>query len=275
MTMSTLSDKLKRMEDSLKEMRSVLVAYSGGIDSTLVLKVAHDCLGPQAVGVTAVSPTFPDRELEQSKRVVEEIGARHVVVRTDQLKIPEFVRNEADRCFHCKTDLYQLIGRLQREFQAAAMADGTNLDDLEDDRPGLQAARQWGVRSPLVEAGLSKLEVRTLAKELGLPNWDKPAAACLSSRIPRGTMITVEKLTRVERAEAVLFTEGFGQFRVRDHGDFARLELDEQGLALIQDSRRRERISRRLKELGFRFVTVDLEGYRAGGANTADARQRP
>jgi len=264
----TLQDKLHRMHALLRNMNSVVVAFSGGIDSTLVLKVAHDALGAQAIGVTAVSPTFPDIELEASRRVAAEIGARHIMVPTDQLQIQDFVRNDASRCYHCKTDLYQLLERLQHDLQLGAVVDGTNVDDLGDDRPGLVAARERGVRSPMVEAGLTKTEVRTLAKEFGLSNWDKPAAACLSSRIPRGTAITREKLSRVERAEATLFREGFRQFRVRDHGDIARLELDDDGLAVLQDSTRRNGITQKLKDVGFRFVTVDLEGYQRGSVNS-------
>ena len=263
----TLPDKLKRMQALLREMNSVVVAFSGGIDSTLVLKVAYDALGAQAIGVTAVSPTFPDIELDASRRVAAEIGVRHIMLPTDQLQIEEFVRNDASRCYHCKTDLYQLLGRLQQDLHLGAVVDGTNVDDLGDDRPGLIAARERGIRSPLVEAELTKAEVRTLAKEFGLSNWDKPAAACLSSRIPRGTVITREKLSRVERAEAALFREGFRQFRVRDHGDMARLELDEDGLAVLYDHTFRSGIIQKLKDVGFRLVTVDLEGYQRGGAN--------
>jgi len=263
----TLPDKLKRMQALLREMNSVVVAFSGGIDSTLVLKVAYDALGAQAIGVTAVSPTFPDIELDASRRVAAEIGVRHIMLPTDQLQIEEFVRNDASRCYHCKTDLYQLLGRLQQDLHLGVLVDGTNVDDLGDDRPGLIAARERGIRSPLVEAELTKAEVRTLAKEFGLSNWDKPAAACLSSRIPRGTVITREKLSRVERAEAALFREGFRQFRVRDHGDMARLELDEDGLAVLYDHTFRSGIIQKLKDVGFRLVTVDLEGYQRGGAN--------
>lgn len=262
-----LGEKLKKLQQLFDEMGSVLVAYSGGIDSTLVLKVAHDSLGSRAVAVTAVSPTFPAIELEDARSVASQIGVRHTIIETDQLDIPEFVRNDAGRCYHCKTDLYQALKTLQQELGAAAMVDGTHLDDLGDDRPGIVAAREWGVRSPLVEAALSKEEVRTLAKELGLSNWGKPAAACLSSRIPRGTAITREKLTRVEQAEATLLREGFKQCRVRDHGEIARIELEGPELSGMLDAARRERISVKLKELGFRFVTVDLEGYRRGSGN--------
>ncbi len=267
MPVSILQQKLNRLQSLLSKMGSVVVAYSGGIDSTFVLKVAHDQLQEKAVGITAISPTFPSIELETAERVAREIGARHEIAKTDQLAIDDFVKNDANRCFHCKTDLYQLLGGLRESHAAAYVVDGTNLDDLGDDRPGIKAAREWGVRSPLVEAELSKADIRILAKELGLSNWDKPAAACLSSRIPRGNMITVEKLHSVEAAEAVLHREGFRHFRVRNHGDVARIEVAKEELPGLIESDRCARISAELKELGFKFVTVDLEGYRPGGVS--------
>ncbi|MEQ1792782.1 MAG: ATP-dependent sacrificial sulfur transferase LarE [Nitrospira sp.] len=263
----SLEHKLHHLREIFAAMDSVLVAYSGGIDSTVVLKVAYDQLGDSAVGVTAISPTFPAVELDAATRVAKEIGVRHELVQTDQLQIPAFTENDANRCFHCKTDLYRLLGKLKETRGAAVIVDGTNLDDLGDDRPGLKAAREWGVRSPLVEAGLSKADIRSLAKDFGLSNWDKPAAACLSSRIPRGVMITREKLSRVEQAEEVLFAEGFRHCRVRDHGEIARIEVGQDELSQILDGERSARISRRIKELGFRFVTIDLEGYRPGGVS--------
>ncbi|WP_455241618.1 ATP-dependent sacrificial sulfur transferase LarE [Petrachloros mirabilis] len=262
-----LSAKLDRLRHEIADMQSVLVAYSGGIDSALVLKVAYDELGEHAVAITALSPTFPAEELENAQRVAQEIGARHELVRTDQLAVPEFVKNDAARCFHCKTDLYQLMEslRLSRSFQW--VADGTNLDDLGDDRPGIKAAREWKVRSPLAECSFSKSDVRAVARRLGLSSWDKPAAACLSSRIPRGISITFEKLRRVEQAEAILHAEGFTHIRVRDHGDIARLEMDRGEFIKLNDQELRARISSRLRKLGFHFVCVDLEGYRAGGVS--------
>ncbi len=262
---SLIQQKLDRLRTLLTEMESVVVAYSGGIDSTFVLKVAHDQLHEKTVGITAISPTFPSIELEAAERIAQEIGARHETVQTDQLAIDDFVRNDANRCFHCKTDLYHLLGKVRQSRSAAYVVDGTNLDDLGDDRPGIKAAREWGVRSPLVEAELSKADIRILAKELGLSNWDKPAAACLSSRIPRGIPITLEKLSRVEAAEAVLHREGFRHFRVRDHDEIARIELAQDELLRLMESDRHAEISARLKALGFKFVTVDLEGYRPGG----------
>lgn len=263
----SLEHKLRRLREIVTAMKSVLVAYSGGIDSTFVLKVAHDQLGDSAVGITAISPTFPAVELEAATRVAQEIGARHELVQTDQLTIPAFTENDANRCFHCKTDLYQLMGKLKELREPAVIVDGTNLDDLGDDRPGIKAAREWGVRSPLVEAGLTKSDIRTLARDLGLSNWDKPAAACLSSRIPRGVTITREKLSRVEQAEEILFAEGFRHCRVRDHGDIARIEVGQNELARMLNGDRGGKISHRMKALGFRYVTMDLEGYRPGGVS--------
>ena len=265
MTIESLHSKLNKLRRVISDMQSVLVAFSGGIDSTVVLKIAHEQLGERALGITALSPTFPTIELDGAKRVASEIGARHELVHTDQLEIPAFVQNDAARCFHCKTDLYQLLQGLRESREGQWIADGTNLDDLGDDRPGIKAAREWGVRSPLVEASLSKSDVRAIAKTLGLSNWDKPAAACLSSRIPRGIPITIASLRRVEQAEEILQAEGFRHVRVREHGEVARIEVGAEEFSRLNQPDLRAHISARLRKAGFRFVCVDLEGYRPGG----------
>jgi len=265
MLTESLQDKLDILRRMISDMQSVLVAFSGGIDSTVVLKIAHEQLGEHALAITAVSPTFPTIELDGAKHVASEIGVRHELVYTDQLEVPAFVQNDATRCFHCKTDLYQLLDGLREPRASRWIVDGTNLDDLGDDRPGIKAAREWGVRSPLVEASLSKSDVRALARALGLSNWDKPAAACLSSRIPRGTPITIDSLRRVEAAEDILRAEGFRHVRVREHGDVARIEVGPEEFSRLNQPDLRAHISALLRKAGFRFICMDLEGYRPGG----------
>ncbi len=261
-----LQRKTSRLCACFQELDGALVAFSGGVDSTLVLKIASEVLGDQATAVTAASPTLPHEELEAVRQLSREIGTRLIVASTNQLDVEEFVRNDSMRCYHCKTDLYRLLAPIQRDTGIATVVDGTHVDDLGDDRPGMQAAREFGVRSPLVEAGFRKTDVRTLAKALGLSNWDKPAAACLSSRIPRGTRITEQKLQRVDQAERLLKEEGFRQVRVRNHEDIARIEVDPGEIPKILDPVQRDRLTRGLKALGFQFVTLDLEGYRRGGS---------
>lgn len=265
-----LQGKTATLLACFQELDGVLVAFSGGVDSTLVLKIAAEVLGERATAVTAASPTLPQEELEAVRQLSEEIGARLIVASTNQLDSEEFMRNDAMRCYHCKVDLYRLLAPIQRDTGIVTIVDGAHVDDLGDDRPGLQAAQEFGVRSPLVEAGFRKADVRTLAKALGLSNWDKPAAACLSSRIPRGTRITEQTLRRVEHAERLLKEEGFRQVRVRDHDGIARIEVDPTELPGFLEPVRRDRITRGLKAIGFQCVTLDLEGYRRGGKGAGD-----
>ncbi|HTN43176.1 MAG TPA: ATP-dependent sacrificial sulfur transferase LarE [Nitrospiria bacterium] len=262
---------LERLQKIFQGMDSVLVAFSGGIDSTLVLKIAHDVLGSRAAAATSVSPTVPASELETSRRLASRIGAAHHLIPSMAMERPEFSQNGLRRCHACKQDLYSNGARLAKELGLRWLANGTNLDDLKDFRPGLEAAEAFGVRSPLVEAGLDKTQIRLLGRALGLPNWDKPAEACLSSRVPFGTPITVERLGRIERAEEVLKKEGFRQVRVRDHGEVARIEVAAADLARLLDSPLRERVIAAVQETGFRYVTMDLRGYRQGSLNPESA----
>ena len=263
----TLQNKYKRLEKVIEDLGSVVVAFSGGVDSTVVLKVAVDILGESAKAVIAASPTLPASELEEAHRLCESIGVPLQVIETDQLQIEAFVQNDATRCFHCKTDLYQLLARIQEVAGFQAIVDGTNVDDMGEDRPGIQAGRKLGVRSPLLEAECDKADIRQLAQALGLANWNKPAAACLSSRIARGIPITRMSLSRVEQAEAFLLAEGLTQVRVRLHGEMARVEVGPSEIAMLTEEPRRFRLVTKFKDLGFQTVTVDLEGYRAGGGN--------
>ena len=267
----TLQGKYEALQSLFQQMGSVVIAFSGGVDSTLVLKVGFDTLGPRTKAVTAISPTFPSLEVEEVKRLSAAIGVPLQFVETDQLQIDAFVKNDATRCFHCKTDLYRLLSTLRDAVGFQTIVDGTNVDDLGEDRPGINAARQLGVRSPLVEAGFNKADIRELAKGLGLANWSKPAAACLSSRITRGLPITKAYLSRVERAEAFLVARGVTQVRVRLHGDLARIEIAPSQMSILTQEPVRSRLVEEFKKLGFQTVTLDLEGYRAGGGNLSSA----
>lgn len=259
--------KLAAIQRVVDSYQSVLVAFSGGIDSTLVLHVAHDRLGPDAVAVTAVSDTLSQREREACGQLAREIGARHVWHHTDQLAWAEFTKNDATRCYHCKSDLYAGLETIRRELGLRTIANGVQLDDLGDDRPGIQAAKDWHVRSPLVEAGFTKEDVRAVARLVGLSIWDKPAAACLSSRIPRGLAITREGLARVEQAESIVLNAGFRQVRVRDYKGSATIEVGADEVARLLASPRRESIIAEVMVLGFDAVEIDPEGYRPGKAN--------
>jgi len=263
----SVEDKLAGLRALFHEMGSVLVCYSGGIDSAFVLAVATDELGPRAIGMTAVSPSLAESERRDAERIAESLGAVHHFVESHEIERPGYVKNDADRCFHCKTELYEIAAEKRRDYQAEVVVNGTNLDDLGDYRPGLQAAKAAGVRSPLVELGFGKADVRAAARLIGLEVWDKPASACLSSRIPYGTSVTRERLAQIGGLEADLKALGFRQVRVRWHERIARIELDLAELEHLLAPGIRERVVEAGKRHGFTYVTLDLGGYRTGSHN--------
>jgi pyridinium-3,5-biscarboxylic acid mononucleotide sulfurtransferase len=262
-----LEAKLARLRARLRDLGSVLVCYSGGVDSAFVLSVAHQELGAQAVGMTAVSPSLAPAEREEALAVARLIGAEHRLVMSNEIDDPNYIANNPDRCFHCKSELYRIAAQKRAEWNLTAIVNGTNVDDLGDYRPGLTAAKEAGVLSPLVELGFTKADVRAGSAAVGLPIWDKPAAACLSSRIPFGTSVTREKLAQIGGFEAALKQLGFRQVRVRYHGDLARIELGAEELLRAAEPATRAAIVAAGKEHGFRYVTLDLGGYRMGSHN--------
>ena len=257
-------DKLKQC---LRELGSVAVAFSSGVDSTFLLKTAHDLLGSRTLAVTIQSSLFPKRELDETVQFTREKGIEHVIVELDELSITGFSQNPANRCYLCKTEIFSKIRRIAEERGILHIAEGSNADDSNDYRPGLQAIVELGILSPLREAGLTKQEIRQLSHKLGLPTWNKQSLACLASRIPYGEEITKECLAMIDVAEQHLWDVGFRQVRVRFHGNLARIETDEEGLHRLSDKSLREEIYRRFKEIGFTYVSVDLLGYRTGSMN--------
>jgi uncharacterized protein len=263
----TLKDKVDKLVSILKEMGNVLVAFSGGVDSTFLLKTARDALGDAVLAVTASSDIHASHELEEAKQLAASLGVKHIVVQSDEMTDETFLANPPDRCYHCKKRLFLKLIDLAKENAIPFVIDGSNKDDRNDIRPGVKALRELGIRSPLEEAGLVKADIRALSKEAELPTWDRPALACLASRIPYGTRITRELLIKIDEGEAFLRHLGFVQVRLRDHGAIARIELlPEDRKVLIEDSLVNE-IVQKIKSLGYRYVTLDLEGYRTGSLN--------
>ena len=266
----TLEQKTKKIKSLILEMDSALVAFSGGVDSTLVLALAHDVLGEKALAVTAQSASMPDREMKACHQLAKEIGVKHLVVKTEEMSNPNYRANPANRCYHCKTELYSSLKKVAQQENILNILNGTNTDDLGDYRPGLDSAREQGVRSPLVEAEFNKQEVRELSRKMELSVWDKPAMACLSSRIPYGQPVTPEKLAMIEQAEDLLLSLGFTQVRVRHLGTLARIELDKNEIPRYQNNKSvHKAVEEKLKALGFNNVVLDPEGYRMGNLNSA------
>ncbi len=261
-------DRSDALKGIIAELPGAIVAYSGGADSAFLADVAHELLGARSLAVTAVSESLAPDEREQAAALARARGWRHEEIRTREIERPEYRRNAPDRCFHCKDELFDILDALAVERRAVVLV-GTNLDDTGDFRPGLRAARDHGVRAPLLEAGLGKEAIRELSRARGLPTWDKPASACLASRIAYGIEVTPERLDRVARAEAFLRTLGFGRLRVRDHGDLARIEVPLEDVEQLAEPAARAQIVEQLRSLGFLYVTLDLEGFRSGSMNAS------
>lgn len=265
--MTQLLSKLESLKRILADMQSVLVAYSGGADSTFLLKIAALVLGNRVIAVTASSETYTPRELHEAGKNAEIIGAKHVVVHTNELDDPNFSSNPPDRCYYCKLELFAKLTELAREHGMNYIIDGSTCDDDNDFRPGMRAAAEFHVRSPLRDAGFTKDEIRILSKDMNLPTWDKPPLPCLSTRFPYGTQITREKVRRVARAEETLAGFGLRQLRVRDHGNIARIEVPRADMSILLDEKISRQITEKFKKLGYTYITLDIQGYRMGSMN--------
>jgi pyridinium-3,5-biscarboxylic acid mononucleotide sulfurtransferase len=262
---SEIVEKYQLLKNIIHEMDEVVVAFSAGVDSTLLAKVCFDVLGDRATAVTADSPTLPRRDLQETVELANAIGIKHQIIKTDELQNPDYARNDQYRCYYCKNELCDQLDLIKAKTNSKWVLFGENLDDSSDYRPGSLAASEHGVRAPLRDAGFTKVDIRALARYFGLPTWNKPASACLASRIPYGEAVSIEKLTQIEKAESVLWELGYRGMRVRYHGDIARIEVPpEQMPGIIGDA---PRVTKSLQKIGFRYITLDLSGYRRGSLN--------
>lgn len=261
------SEKLERLKGNIRNMKSLVIAYSGGVDSTFLLKVAYDVLKENVLAVTARSSTYPEREYKEAVSFIEKLGARHMTIISEELEIEGFSKNPVNRCYYCKKELFSKIRKIAAENAIKYIADGSNVDDLGDYRPGMMAVKELKVVSPLREVGLTKEDIRILSKEMNLQTWDKPAFACLSSRFPYGQEITREKLEMVDKAEQFLLDEGFKQVRVRHHGEIARIEVAVSERSKFFNEELMNRVNSEFKKIGFNYTSLDLKGYRTGSMN--------
>ena len=264
---SGTAQKLNLVFERLKSYGNVIVAFSGGVDSTFLAEVAHRALGREALAVTAISDSYPEREMKAAKEIAKQIGIRFETINTEELEIEGYTSNPTNRCYFCKTELFDKLRPIAEKYQIGTIVYGAIPDDVGDYRPGMDAAAQMGIRAPLIDVNLTKAEIRELLRDWGFPIWDKPAFACLSSRFPYGTEITRQNLRRIDEAEQFLYDLGIRQFRVRHHDKLARIELDPREIEHMATKQIRDGISEKFKSLGYQYVTLDLQGYRSGSLN--------